>query len=111
MKATYYIYSTTIKNFPSKLRGDIPDDLPLGAYSLKIVWQPDEKTREMREVFFAHRAAVKDCTRLRNRIRTFLTEHCIRLPKGTQLTQQSDQGMGLEAPSPASEGATGTDQS
>ena len=54
----------------------------------KIVWQPDEKTRELREVFFTHRAAVKDCTRLRNRIRTFLNEHCIRLPKGTPLTQQ-----------------------
>ena len=54
----------------------------------KIVWQPDEQTREMREVFFTHRAAVKDCTRLRNRIRTFLNEHCVRLPKGTPLTQQ-----------------------
>lgn len=54
----------------------------------KIVWQPDGATREMREVFFAHRAAVKDCTRLRNRIRTFLNEHCVRLPNGTALTQQ-----------------------
>ena len=55
----------------------------------KIVWQPDPETRQRREIFFAHRAAVKDCTRLRNRIRTFLTEHCVRLPKGTALTQQS----------------------
>lgn len=54
----------------------------------KIVWQPDEETRQRREIFFAHRAAVKDCTRLRNRIRTFLNEHCVRLPKGTPLTQQ-----------------------
>lgn len=54
----------------------------------KIVWQPDEQTREMRDVFFAHRAAVKDCTRLRNRIRTYLNEYCVRLPKGTPLTQQ-----------------------
>ena len=54
----------------------------------KIVWQPDAATRELREVFFAHRAAVKDCTRLRN-VRTFLNEHCVRLPKGTALTQQS----------------------
>lgn len=54
----------------------------------KIVWQPEEKTREFREVFFAHRAAVKDCTRLRNRIRTFLNEHCVRLSKGTPLTQK-----------------------
>ena len=61
----------------------------------KIVWQPDEKTREMREVFFTHQAAVKDCTRLRNRIRTFLTEHCVRLPKGTRLTQQSGLAKAL----------------
>ena len=65
----------------------------------KIVGQPDQKTREMREVFFAHRAAVKDCTRLRNRIRTFLTEHCVRLPKGTRLTQQSglDKALSMHA--------------
>ena len=65
----------------------------------KIVWQPDKTTREMREVFFAHRTAVKDCTRLRNRIRTFLSEHCVRLPKGTQLTQQSglDKALSMHA--------------
>lgn len=57
----------------------------------KLVWQPDASTREQREVFFAHRAAVKDCTRLRNRIRTFLNEHCVRLPKGTPLTKH--QGL------------------
>ena len=55
----------------------------------KEVWQPDPNTREMREVFFAHRACVKDCTRLRNRIRTLLNEHCVRLPKGTRLTLPS----------------------
>ena len=55
----------------------------------KIVWQPDPTTREPREVFFAHRNAVKDATRTRNRIRSFLNEHCVRLPKGTPLTQQS----------------------
>lgn len=61
----------------------------------KIVWQPDPATREMREVFFAHRAAVKDCTRLRNRIRTFLNEHCVRLPKGTPLTQHKGLSKAL----------------
>ena len=65
----------------------------------KIVRQPDQKTREMREVFFAHRAAAKDCTRLRNRIRTFLSEHCVRLPRGTRLTQQSglDKALSMHA--------------
>ena len=63
----------------------------------KLVWKPDEQTRQMREVFFTHRAAVKDCTRLRNRIRTFLNEHCVRLPKGTALTQRKglDKALSL----------------
>ena len=55
----------------------------------KLVWQPDEATRDHREVFFAHRNAVKDTTRCRNRIRGFLNEHCVRLPTGTRLTQAS----------------------
>ncbi len=63
----------------------------------KIVWQPDEQTRRMREVFFAHRAAVKDCTRLRNRIRTYLNEHCVHLPKGTRLTQKQGLQRALAA--------------
>jgi len=55
----------------------------------KLVWQPDDTTREHREVFFAHRNAVKDGTRCRNRIRSFLNEHCVRLPVGTRLTEPS----------------------
>jgi len=55
----------------------------------KIVWQPDQVTRERREVFFAHRNAVKDTTRGRSRIRSFLNEHCVRLPKGTSLIERS----------------------
>jgi transposase len=63
----------------------------------KLVWQPDEETRELREIFFSHRASVKDCTRLRNRIRTFLNEYCVRLPKGTALTQVSGLNCALKA--------------
>jgi transposase len=55
----------------------------------KIVWQPDQVTRERREVFFAHRNAVKDTTRGRSRIRSFLNEYCVRLPKGTSLIERS----------------------
>jgi transposase len=55
----------------------------------KIVWQPDERTREYREVFFTHRNAVRDTTRARNRIRGFLNQSCVRLPKGTALTKPS----------------------
>ena len=61
----------------------------------KIVWQPDDQTRLMREVFFAHRNSVKDCTRLRNRIRTFLNEHCVRLPQGTSLIRESGLSKAL----------------
>lgn len=63
----------------------------------KIVWQPDETTRQMREVFFLHRGVVKDCTRQRNRIRTFLNEYCVRLPKGTPLTKEEGLKRALKA--------------
>ena len=63
----------------------------------KEVWQPDAQTREYREVFFAHRNAVKDATRGRNRIQSFLNEHCIRLKKGTRLTEESGLKTALAA--------------
>lgn len=55
----------------------------------KQVWTPGEKTREHREIFFAHRNAVADTTRARNRVRSFLNEHCVRLPAGIILTRDS----------------------
>lgn len=61
----------------------------------KIVWQPDERTRQLRELLFAYRNAVKDATRSRNRIRSYLNERCARLPKGTQLTQPSGKAKAL----------------
>ncbi len=63
----------------------------------KTVWEPDEQTRARREVFFAHRNAVKDTTRCRSRIHGFLNEHCVRLPKGTRLTQPSGLKSALAA--------------
>ena len=63
----------------------------------KVVWQPDAKTREYREVFFAHRNAVKDATRCRNRIRSFLNEHCVRLKPGVRLTQSSGEATAKAA--------------
>lgn len=63
----------------------------------KVVWQPDAQTREYREVFFAHRNAVKDATRCRNRIHSFLNEHCVRLKKGTPLTQPNGEALALAA--------------
>lgn len=63
----------------------------------KAVWQPDRVTRERREVFFAHRNAVKDTTRCRSRIHSFLNEHCVRLPEGTRLSQPSGLATALAA--------------
>lgn len=63
----------------------------------KEVWQPDAKTRERREVLFAHRNGVRDATRARNRIHSFLNEHCVRLKKGTALTQASGEQAALAA--------------
>jgi transposase len=63
----------------------------------KMVWQPDVRTRERREVFFAHRNAVRDATRARNRIHSFLNEHCVRLRKGTALTRDSGEQAALSA--------------
>lgn len=82
----------------SRIRDDFCNDdrhsaVKLGRVYLsglaKTVWQPDELTRERREVFFAHRNAVKDTTRCRSRIRSFLNEHCVRVPKGTSLVERS----------------------
>lgn len=63
----------------------------------KIVWQPDARTREYREVFFGHRNAVKDATRCRNRIRSFLNEHCVRLKPGTSLIATTGEVLALKA--------------
>lgn len=63
----------------------------------KAVWQPDQTTREHREVLFAHRNAVKDTTRCRSRIRSFLNEYCVRLPAGTRLTEPSGLACAMKA--------------
>jgi transposase len=50
-----------------------------------IVWQPDEKTLERREIFSAYQAVVKESTRARQQLRSMLNEHCVRLEKGFRL--------------------------
>src|SRR5260370_6354794 len=50
-----------------------------------IVWQPDAKTLERREVFSAYQAVVKESTRARQQLRSMLNEHCVRLEKGFRL--------------------------
>lgn len=61
----------------------------------KEVWRPDAVVREHRTILFAYRNAAKDATRLSNRIRSWLNEYCVRLPKGTRLSLPSGQTAAL----------------
>jgi transposase len=51
-----------------------------------LVWQPDPRTRERREVFSAYQAVVKESTRAKQQIKAMLNEHCVRLGKGFRLS-------------------------
>jgi hypothetical protein len=57
-----------------------------------VVWQPDQKTLERREVFSAYQAVVKESTRLQQQIKSMLNEHCVRLEKGFRLCHPSAVG-------------------
>jgi transposase len=57
-----------------------------------VVWQPDPKTRERREVFSAYQAVVKEGTRLKQQIKSMLNEHCVRLEGGFRLSHPSAIG-------------------
>ena len=51
-----------------------------------VVWQPDPKTLERREVFSAYQGVVKEGTRLKQQLRAMLNEHCVRLERGFRLS-------------------------
>lgn len=53
------------------------------------VWQPDVRTRERREVLHGYRKAVTTATRARNRLKSFLSDHHVRLKKGVRLAHKS----------------------
>ncbi len=53
------------------------------------VWQPDAQTRERRELLHGYRKAVTTSTRTRNRLKSFLSDHHVRLRKGVRLAQKS----------------------
>jgi transposase len=57
------------------------------AGTAKIVWVPDEKTQARRDLFHAHRKAVKRTTQLRNRLLSYLSDNGVRLKAGTQLAK------------------------
>jgi len=50
------------------------------------VWEPDPLTRTRREILEAHRKCVTTTTRLRNRLKSYLSDHGLRLPKGFRLS-------------------------
>jgi len=49
------------------------------------VWQADPCARTRRELLHAHRKCVCTSTRVRNRLKSFLSDHGVRLPKGFRL--------------------------
>jgi len=53
------------------------------------VWQPDEQTRERREVLAVYDRSKRDAVRCRNRIWSWLTQHGVKKPKGLKLTKDS----------------------
>lgn len=57
------------------------------AGTAKTVWVPDAKTQEWRDLFHAHRKAVKRTTQMRNRLLSYLSDHGVRLKPGTPLTR------------------------
>jgi transposase len=57
------------------------------AGTAKEVWVPDTKTQERRDWFHAHRKAVKRTTQMRNRLRSYLSDHGARLKPGTAMAK------------------------
>ena len=57
------------------------------AGTAKVVWVPDPKTQERRDLFHAHRKAVKRTTQMRNRLLSYLSDNGVRLKKGTVLAK------------------------
>ena len=53
------------------------------------VWTPDETTRARRETLATYRKAVVTAVRVRNRLKSFLSDHHVRLGNGAQLTRDS----------------------
>jgi transposase len=57
------------------------------------IWVPDPLTRARREVFSAYLQAWADAVRATNRLKGYLNEHCIRLPKGANLNTPRAQRL------------------
>lgn len=60
------------------------------AGTAKEVWVPDPKTQERRDWFHAHQKAVRRSTQMRNRLLSYLSDHGVRLKKGTRLVLEPE---------------------
>lgn len=67
------------------------------AGTAKVVWVPDTQTQERRDLFHAHRKAVKRLTQTRNRLLSYLSDQGVRLKKGTRLTAAPEGETRLRA--------------
>ena len=75
-----------------------------------VVWQPDAKTLERREIFSAYQGVVKESTRARQQLRAMLNEHCVRLEKGFRVCHPKaiTRLLALREWTPAREDVTAT---
>jgi len=69
------------------------------AGTAREVWVPDPKTQERRDLFLAYGKASKRTTQLRNRIKSYLSDQGVRLPRGTTLAKGTpfERSMVLQA--------------
>ncbi len=56
------------------------------AGTAKVVWVPDPKTQDRRDLFHAHRKSVRRTTQVRNRLLSYLSDNGVRLQPHTPLT-------------------------
>jgi len=61
------------------------------AGTAKIVWVPDPKTQERRDLFHVHRKAVKRTSQMRSRLQSYLSDHGVRLARGLRLAKKAPQ--------------------
>lgn len=69
----------------------------------KVVWIPDLKTQERRDLFHAHRKAVKQTVRARNSLLSYLSDNGVRLKQGIRLAQDKQTEQLLREKRPWSE--------
>jgi transposase len=50
------------------------------------VWVPDAETRRRRDIFSAHQQAVRDFSRAVSRLKSYLNEYTVRMPKGVPVS-------------------------